>query len=183
MEKTKRLKNIHCNTTLSPPRCRHLTGSRWDTTQMISLTSRHHLHWIIESTDSSIKLLPHLMSVWGAHDLKGQSLIPFSHTRILFTLLFFVPSSILVPSQCRWLEFDGWLHLYSCCSKEMDSSSFTLGMNYPVVFLHLLILTILSSSSPGNTWPGNLDAPIMRAWRLETLSWLHVPWLVYNDES
>lgn len=36
-------------------------GSRWDT-QMIPLTSHHHLYRIIESTDSSIKPLPHLMS-------------------------------------------------------------------------------------------------------------------------
>lgn len=69
------------------------------------------------------RLLPHLMPGWGSHNSIGQSLIPFRHTRLLLTLLFFVPSTILVPGQCRWLEFDDWLHLYSCCSKETDSSS------------------------------------------------------------
>lgn len=35
---------------------------------------------------------------------------------------FLVPGRILVPGQCRWLEFDDWLHLYSSCSKETESS-------------------------------------------------------------
>lgn len=120
-------------------------------------------------------LLPHLIPGWSSHNSIGQPLICFRCTRILLTLLFFVPSRILVPGQCRWLEFDDWLHLYSRCSKETDSSSLS----------HSGWTTLLcfSSSSPGNTWPGELNAPITSAWRLETLNWRCVPSLVCVNES
>lgn len=139
------------------------------------------MYRIIESTDSSIKLLPHLMSFWNSHDLKGQSLIccnmhlicsldatPESCSHYFFCAKQNPGPKPMQMARIWWLTSfvflllqGNWLFL-----------SFTLGMNYPVVFLCLLILTILSSSSPGNTWPGKIDAPITSAWRLEMLSWL-----------
>lgn len=121
---------------------------------------------------------------WRSHDLKGQSLIPFSHTRILLTLVFFCAKQNPGPKPMQMARI-WWLTSFVFLLLQGNGLflSFTLGMNYPVVFLCLLIFTILSSSSHRNTWPGKLDALITRTWRLETLSWLRVLWLVSVDES